>query len=415
MCAVLIGRKAGRRSLGRLRLGIGSQLPRFMYGNKGQWVKVQIVGAAFWLWLGACVAIFIAAVFGGFGPPIIATLLGIGAIGFVLTFIWRSRALQEAERLQVERDTARLAELKLQLQTGLPIEIQGSSGIGLFLLLAAGTVASCYFAWIDPGIGTALLSVVLVLLALLMFAAALPAIGKPVLIIRADSLETPSYGMFKWSEIDGLHLRTITHKGATVNHFLDLRIPLLQSRREQFHWVARLVHGRFALIQQQRTLQIRLAATSERAEVIHHLCKDAWTARTGKSHIWHAGMSEADLQSLRQGREPIAALEHVGEMIKTDPALAMRMLDELKKENPSSHAQICLDAATDDRAGLQQIPDPNEQMEQLRRLLQRNRESRQRLNELTEARYKTHPVTWAVTIALVIVAIVVVAQWVMAH
>jgi hypothetical protein len=348
---------------------------------------------------------FIAAASGRFDAPIIAILLAGGASGIVLAFVWRLRAQRKADALQAQRVEARIVELKRELEMlGTPIPIKGASGLWFVALLATVAAVTCHLAWIEPSTGKVVASIFLILLTSMMALVIWPMIGQPVLTIRREGLHTPSYGLIAWAQIEGMHLREIKHKGATVNHFLDLLVPDLVAHRTQFHAATRILHQLIRLGRSRRLVQIRLAGTTEPPQVIYRLCRGLWTARTGKDTFWYAGISEKHFDDLRKGKERLAALEKVGETIAKDPALAMKMLDEMEKEYPLKRS-----AGDADASRARSAADAREQMRQLHELQQRNRAIRQQL-EIIKVDRRTHPFTWAVTIALILGAIVLIMR-----
>jgi hypothetical protein len=108
--------------------------------------------------------------------------------------------------------------------------------------------------------------------------------------------------------------------------------------------------------------------------VIFRLCRELWTARTGKDTFWYAGMPEKTFNDLLDGKKRLAALEQAGKMIEKDPPLAMKMLDELEQKHPIETPAVG-GAAT--RAW--SAADTREQMRQLQELQQKNRARRQQL------------------------------------
>jgi hypothetical protein len=206
----------------------------------------------------------IAAASGRFDAPIIAILLAGGAIGLVLAFVWRRRAQRKADALQVQRDEARIVELRRELEMlGTPISIKGASGLWYVALLAMVAGVTCHLAWIEPTVGRVSASIFLILLTSFLALSIWPMIGRPVLTIRREGLHTAAYGLFSWAQIEGMNLREMKSKGETVHHFLDLYVPGLKEHPAQFHAATRLLHRLTRFGRRRRELQVRLAGTSE--------------------------------------------------------------------------------------------------------------------------------------------------------
>jgi hypothetical protein len=219
----------------------------------------RTIALIFWLAVGACAALIIAAVSGRFDAPIIAILLVGGSVGLALAFVWRRNAQRRADVEQVQRDEARIVELRRELEMlGTPIAIKGSSGAWLVALLALLTAAICYMAWIEPGVGSVSASIFLASLTFFLALAIWPLIGQPVLTIRREGLHTASYGLLGWAQIEGMNLREIKSKGATVHHFFDLYVPDLEEHQAQFHAATRLLHRLIRFGRLRRVLRFAL-------------------------------------------------------------------------------------------------------------------------------------------------------------
>ena len=353
----------------------------------------------FWLCIMAAAVLLIAAAAGGFGLPIVLILVAAGIGALVLAVVSRLRAQGEATRTRSEKETVRYAELKSQIATtGTRVVVTGSSGIWMLVLMVAITLASLYYLWLAPGIRSVLLTVFLALITLLVYLVVWPAFRKPVLVVRPEGIETHGYGSFTWTQIDGMDLRAQKSEGAPVNHFLDLRIPDLASYAAQMNGVVRWIRRLVPAARRTQHISIRVSGTSESPAVIHRLCRDLWTAATGKDHLWYAGMSEQNFQLLAKGREQLAALERVEEAAATDPELAIKLLAELEKAQPAMKnrkTNVVTSSASFD-----------ELTEKLRQMKQRNPEWEQRANEIAKAQLKTRSITWAVTIVVVLLMLV---------
>jgi hypothetical protein len=299
-----------------------------------------------------------------------------------------------------------LQELERQVQSGQPVEIAGSSDIGLLLvmLIIAGLVtlwavsqpawqvtAGAAFAW------------ALVLLAALTVA---PLFGKPILCIAHDAIETPAYGKLLWSEIDGIDLGEIHHK-QDVNYRLHLLVPKLAERRDQMQPATRLQRKLFPMPRTE--LRLRLSATSESPQLILKLCRAIWTRRTGRTAVWRTSMSAEMLADLRYGERQLAELERAGDLAKTDPAAAMEILDRLEKERRSQTDPRVARERAKAEAEINELIAKHGAVEALRIQQQRMDERRRQLAESAVAARRTHWLTWVVAGILALYLIVQIA------
>jgi hypothetical protein len=356
----------------------------------------------FWVCVVAAAVLFVAAVAGSFAGPVVVLLVIAGVAALAYALVSRRRADHDAVRMRAERDTGRFAELKSQLATtGTPVVIAGSNGVWMLVLMAVATFASLYYVWVAPGVRTSLLAGFLALVTALVCFTVWPARRRPVLVIRPDGIDSAVYGSFTWDQIDGMDLRHQQSEGTIVNHFLDLRIPDLAAYAPQMHGAIRWIRKLIPAARRVQHISIRLSGTTESPAVIHRLCRDLWTARTGKNHLWYAGMSEQNFELLVRGKEQLGLLEAASDVASADPALAMKLLDEFERATPAgTHRKANVVSSS---ASLDELKD------QLREMKQTNREWQQRAKEVAKARRKMRSLTWAVT--AVVIALVLVGAY----
>lgn len=239
------------------------------------------IRVVFWICTGACAVLASAAASGRVTSPFVSTCYVLSAAGFLGAFVWRRWAQLRAELQQSERDALRYIELRRQLEIdGATLDVLGSSGSGLAVLLMLATLAGGYFAWREPGIANLALTVFLAACAFVLLLDALPVIRKPVLTLRPGGIETPAYGFLHWSEIESVSLREVTSKGATLNHVLDVRVTRLDARTGRMHWAAQLLYRLLPFGYRREGVRIRLMETSESPRLVYRLCAELWLART---------------------------------------------------------------------------------------------------------------------------------------
>jgi hypothetical protein len=262
----------------------------------------------------------------------LAWVLG-GCILSVAAILWYRRAKAAAEAREQARQAEQLVTLKQQINlTREPISVRASSGILALVLLTGVTIYCAVMAFVDPGVVTIVMLLFVLLATVGLALIYVPRIGKPALTIRPDGLDVPVVGFFRWDEIESVGLRSYTSKGATT-HSLDLYVSQLRHREDQLHPLLRL--ARRALLRAGANfVVIHLLYPSLPATLVHTLCYDLWKERTGKSRAWTSVLSAEDVAEMRSGDEHLEMLERIGDMAQTDPAEAMKRLDDLKKRFP---------------------------------------------------------------------------------
>jgi hypothetical protein len=341
----------------------------------------------------------------------LALLLG-GVLGIAVAFVWRERATARAEEAQVQRDLARFPEVERQVQSGQPVEIAGSWDIGLLLvmLIIAGLVT--LWAVSEPAWQVIAAAAFVWALALLSVLSVAPLLGKPILRIAHDGIETPAYGKLLWSEIDGIDLGRIRHKGQSVSYRLHLLVPKLAERQEQMHPATRLQRKLFPMPPAE--LRLRLATTSESPHLILRLCQAIWTLRTGRKAVWRTSMSAEMLADVRDGERQLAELERAGALAESDPAAAMEVLDRLEKERrPPANPRVARELAKAE-AEMQELVAKHGAIEAMRLQRQPLDERRRQLHESALAARRTHWLTWVVA-AIAALYLVVQIAWLVVH
>jgi hypothetical protein len=368
--------------------------------------------AIFWFGFLLCASAVFTAMTGAFGPGgSLALLLG-GVLGIWVVFVWRERASARVEKAQAQRNLARLPELERQMQSGQPVEIAGSSGIGLCLvmLIIAGLVT--WWAVSQPGWQVIAAAVLMWVIALLSALSVAPLLGKPILRIAHDGVETPAYGKLLWDEVDGIDLGEVRSKGQTISYRLHLLVPNLAERREQMHPATRLQRRLFLFLMPRAELRLRLSRTSESPQFILTLCQRAWTRCTGKKAVWSTLVSAEMLADLRDGERQLSELERAGALAETDPAAATAILDRLEKERRTPADPRTARALAKDEAEMKELIARHGAVEALRIHGQRMDERRRQVQESALAARRTHWLTWVVAAIVVLYLIVQIAWWI---
>lgn len=263
----------------------------------------------------------------------LALVLGAGLLT-VVTTLWYRRAMPAAEAREEAQQAEQLATLKQQLTlTGEPILVQASSGILFLTLLAAVLIYSAGAAFVRPNAFSIGVLVFMLFVTAGLALIYVPRIGKPALTIQPEGLEIPVMGLFRWDEIESVGLQTHTTRGATT-HSIDLYVPQLRDRENRLHPLLRLARRAF-LREGSDFVAIHLLHPSLPAPLVHALCYDLWKDRTGRSKAWTSAISADHIEEVRRGEEHLEMLERIGELAETDPAEAMRRLDELRQRFPA--------------------------------------------------------------------------------
>jgi hypothetical protein len=366
----------------------------------------------FWVGILLSALTIVAGLTGAFGRGASLALLLGGVCGICVIFVWRERASARAEKAQVQRDLARFPELERQMQSGQPVEIAGSSDIGLLLVMLIIAGLMTLWAVSQPAWQVIAGAVFLWALALLSALSVAPLLGKPILRIAHDGIETPAYGKFLWCEIDGIDLAEIRHKGQTVAYRLHLLVPNLTERREHMHPATRL--QRKLLPMSRKELRLRLSGTSESPQLILRLCQGTWMRRTGKKVGWNTHMSSEMLADLRDGERKLAELERAGELAATDPAAASAILDRLEKERrPPTDPRVAR-AMAKAEAEMKELMAKHGVVEAMRIHNQRMNERRREFEESAMAARRTHWLTWVVAAVFALYLVVQIA-WLVVH
>lgn len=205
-----------------------------------------------------------------------AALAAMGVLGFIIVYNWSRQISVRAILDKQQRDNARFEELKREFAApGTPLEVTGSTGVNLSLFLIVAAAATVYFAWAQRDVEAIILACMMVPIAFFLTLATVPLIGKPVITIRRDGVDTPAYGFIAWQEIDHLSLQALSSKGPPVPYLLRFTVPALAQRMNLAHPVMRLLY-RMRPHARQTLVILRLTSTSESPPVIHELCLHLW-------------------------------------------------------------------------------------------------------------------------------------------
>ena len=230
-----------------------------------------------------------------------------------------------------EREAEQLATLKQQITlTGEPVPVRASHGIVFLVLLTCVAIWCARTAIVSPGFASIGAFAFAALLTFGFASIYIPRIGKPALTIRRDGIEVPMLGFFAWDEIESIGLQKYTYHGLK-SYSLDLYVPSLHRREDRLHPLQRFVRGSLLRGSGGSFVVTHLHSSSLPPAVVHALCYDLWKQRTGKSKKWSSVLSEEQIEEFQRADEQIEMLKRAGELIDTDPAEAMRRLDEMEK------------------------------------------------------------------------------------
>jgi len=333
----------------------------------------------------------------------LALVLG-AAILAIATTLWYRRAMPAAETREEARRAEQLETLKQQITlTRQPIPVRTSSGVLFLSLLGCATAYFAWTAWVSPGAVSILLFAFTLAVTVGLALLYAPRIGKPALTIRADGLEVPVVGFFRWDEIESVGLQTYTSRGATT-HSLDLYVPQLRQREDRLSPLLRLARRAF-LRAGGNFVVIQLLRPSLPPALVHSLCYDLWKQATGRSKAWTSLVSADHLEEVRRGEEQLATLERIGAMAETDPTEALRRLDELQKRYPANKPQ------PQKRLGGAAAKRRDALAADLRAIDVRDAAARKRLLEKHATAYSRDLATKLVILAVALVAVAVVASY----
>ena len=239
----------------------------------------------------------------------------------------RQRDASAAEALAA-RDERRFVELSaLARSPGFELSIAGSSNV-----LLAVTLVSCgglTLLWPAANATIAGMSVGMAILCfgVLMSIAAIPAVGKPVIVLSASGFKTPHTPFVQWDEVDGIFFQEIMSRGRSVSSNLIFRIPALAKELSRYSPLVRLLYP-FRVGSGKEKVWAVLKNTSDAPTVVYRLARFLWTARTGRCHDWNPDMSESFNAALRQldgATTRVADKRAFSDLIARDPGQAQNI------------------------------------------------------------------------------------------
>ena len=226
------------------------------------------------------------------GPLVVAAL-------FMLVRDLDSHAHQRHEQ---EIESAIQKELPELQRADYVMTVQGSSGFvrSLFAIALVGGFWYATLAIVDQLQSTGhfiilgLFTIALVQLTVFVagyLLAALTIVGKPVVALTREGIQSPLYGTIAWQAIDGIALQTFTARGNVVGHALELRVPQLADMVDKFEFAAQLIQL-FRYDDKSTRISIELRRINVAPEVIVHIARELFSRATGRSAIWHPGLSK---------------------------------------------------------------------------------------------------------------------------
>jgi hypothetical protein len=166
-----------------------------------------------------------------------------------------------------------------QLQTRLqyePIRVSGGNSIIWFVLCALVTVVLCANAWEKRDALSILGAVSFVALSTALLLTLIPRLGKPVLTVRREGLEFPTFGLIPWQAIDSMNIQELESRHGSLGYMLNVEVPSLPERTAQMHPATRLLYRTAAFGKRRTLISTRLVATSVPADSLWRLIQELW-------------------------------------------------------------------------------------------------------------------------------------------
>jgi hypothetical protein len=242
--------------------------------------------------------------------------LGAAAIAGIAVFVPRYMHRREEDRKRAGILRARELADRLTM-TGERFDVPGRSGIIAALGMTAIAVP-LLGAW-SMNLTAAVLGMLALLSALVLWMTVLPKIGRPFISVSREGLEAPMYGTIAWDAVEGLVLTTL-HSKFGAHHALELSVPELGQLAPRMHPCARILYAlSFGNSRQVARLRLRFARASP--HFVHELAETLWERKTGRKNWWHPHDPELSMH-LRRAREMTAALRNMPAEENPDVALS---------------------------------------------------------------------------------------------
>jgi hypothetical protein len=258
--------------------------------------------------------------------------VGVATIAGIAVFLPRYMNRREDAR---KRDgIARAREVADRLaMTGERFDVPGRSGIIVALVMSAIAAGLLRAASVD--LTAAVLGVLALVSALVLWMTVLPKIGRPFLSISPEGLEAPMYGVIAWNAIEGLVLTTQRSKFGT-HHALELSVPQLGQLAPRMHPCGRILYG-LSFGRSRRVARMRMRFARESPHFVHELVETLWNRKTGRKNFWLPNDAELSshlqrmndmtvaLEDRRADERPEAALARLRELTSATDDLSRLM------------------------------------------------------------------------------------------
>jgi len=358
----------------------------------------------FWLGLAAAGVFAFAAVSRVFDPPTSLGLLMVAGFLVLSTFLWYRTASKRAEQQQVAARQELLERLQKQIAlAGDQLEVRSPSNLLILVLFAAAAAMLTRRALAAPSAESIGAASVMVALACLMSCTVIPFVGRPRLIIGREGVAAPILGPVRWDDIESIALREVRYRGSLVGHALDLLIPASQDAERGMHWSRRMMRRVF-FRSAPPFVVVNLKSPSIPAETIHALCSSLWSRATGRKNPgWNVWLRER-VPEFRQLETHLAKLERAERLAKTDPQAALQILEQAAA-NPLPAVPSGRRLTGRELEGAQALAD------RLRHIDPQDRAARERaIRDHVREFQRTTPLTWAITVLVVMAIVIVVAM-----
>jgi hypothetical protein len=366
-------------------------------------MRLTRVRTLFWIGLAAAIALVFAAASGVFDTSLSRGLLAGAVVLALYTCLWYRTAARVAEKQEFEARQKQLADLKKQITLlGAKVEVRTSSGLLILALFAVLTFPVVIAALTSPSAKSITWAVLLTALTGIIGCGVIPFVGRPRLIISRDGVEAPILGCVRWDQIESIALREIRTRGVLVAHALDLLIPATRDFEHGLNWTQRILR-RVTLRSTPPFVVVNLASPSIHAEVVRGLCSSLWSGASGRKNPEWSVLVREHVPEFQRLEKQLEKVTRAGQLVKSDPPAAMRMIDEMTREVPHPMPQVRRVSAREAelwRAFLERLQqvDPNDRAA-------RGRATEDYIRELR----RTTPLTWLITLLVVTGVVVAIA------
>ena len=195
--------------------------------------------------------------------------------------------LRAVEMLEADRDWHRAVEIVRQVELAQRFELRGWVPIIPGLLVLAPALWVAILAEQRAAWAVLPFAAIFLVYGLVNLMRGLAHLNEPLLSVGSEGIRTGAYGTFRWADIDGIALTSVSLRGIDF-YTLNMRVPGLPELRARMHPFARVVYA-FAVGSLRYRLRFRLMATGEKPKVIELVCRTLWERAAGRRSQWVPG------------------------------------------------------------------------------------------------------------------------------